>query len=151
MLVCFYCKNKGLIKIEKKKRNTVQKKIIYEILKEFKNHPTVEDVYAEVKKTHANISKNTVYRNLRQLADDGKIRKVSLPGEQERYDNATVQHYHYQCKICNSIYDIGIEYLDSINETVSKMYGFQIDEHELVFRGICPKCVDAYNKSSTTK
>lgn len=118
----------------------MQKKIVLDALMELSSHPTVEDVYLEVKKSYPNISKNTVYRNLRQLADDGEIRKVSLPGEQERYDNHSLQHYHFQCKICEEIYDVELEYLEGINETAIKKHGFQIDEHELVFRGLCPKC-----------
>lgn len=129
-----------MIDKKKKTRNTVQKKIILDTLKKLNNHPTVEDVHAEVKETYSTISKNTVYRNLRQLADDGEIRKVSFPGEPERYDSTNVRHYHFQCKICSSMSDIEIEYLDDINKAVKKKQGLHIDEHEIVFRGICLQC-----------
>jgi len=126
--------------IEKKTRNTVQKKIVLDTLKRFGSHPTVDDIHAEVKKTYTTISKNTVYRNLRQLADDGEIRKVSLPGEPERYDKANVRHYHFQCKICGLTSDIEIKYLEDINAAAMQKHGVQIDEHEIVFRGVCPQC-----------
>jgi len=126
--------------IEKKTRNTVQKKIILDTIKKLNNHPTVEDVHIEVRKTYPTISKNTVYRNLRQLADDGKILKVSLLGEPERYDSAYAKHYHFQCKLCGLMSDIDIEYIEDINETAKQKHGFQIDEHEIVFRGVCSQC-----------
>jgi len=125
----------------KTRRNTMQKMVILDVLKKFDDHPTVDEIYTEVKNSHPSISKNTVYRNLRLLADDGKIRKVSLPSEQERYEGLTKHHYHFQCKVCCLIADVDIDYLESINEDVRQKYGYQIDGHEIVFRGVCLECI----------
>jgi len=129
-----------LLEIEKKTRNTIQKAIILDTIKRLSNHPTVEDVYVEVKKTYANISKNTVYRNLRQLACDEKIRKVSLHDEPERYDKNSKIHYHFQCSMCGEMLDIEMNYIEGINETARQNNTYRIDEHDIVFRGICPEC-----------
>jgi len=126
--------------MEKKTRNTVQRQIILDTIKRFNHHPTIEDVYTQVKKDYHTISKNTVYRNLRQLAEDGEIQKLMLLGEPETYDKASVKHYHFQCKLCGSLSDIEFEYLDGINEAVGRKHEFQIDEHEIVFRGVCQPC-----------
>jgi Fe2+ or Zn2+ uptake regulation protein len=121
-------------------KNTVQRQIIFDIVKNFETHPTVEEVYAEIQKRYRNISKSTVYRNLRQLAQDGEIGQVSFPDDSERYDRRADQHYHFKCSICGVMYDVDIEYIDGINDTVQEKYGFQVDAHDLVFRGTCPKC-----------
>lgn len=118
----------------------MQRLIILEALKRSSNHPTVEDTYTEIRSIYPTISKNTVYRNLRQLAENGEIRKVSLPGEQERYDRLTEHHYHFQCKICGLISDVRVGYLEGIDEIAEQECGFQIDEHDIVFGGICPQC-----------
>ena len=104
------------------------------------NHPTIDEVYAEIHKEHPSISKSTVYRNLRQLARSGKIRQVSLPDDLERYDKRIEHHYHFKCKNCDSIFDVNIEYLAGIDEMVQQKHGIQVDEHDVVFKGICPKC-----------
>jgi len=142
--------NKELVVIatEKKKRNTVQKKVILDIMKQLGNHPTVDDVYVEVKKTYNNISKNTVYRNLLQLADDGEIRKVSLQGEPERYDNISKKHYHFKCNTCEMMSDVEMDYLEDINEIAKQKNEFQIIEHDIVFRGICSTCRKLADKSN---
>jgi len=106
-----------------------------------KSHPAIEELYVEIQKDHPAISKSTVYRNLRQLAKDGIIREVSLPDGLERYDTNTVQHYHFKCKTCGHIYDVDMDYLSGINESVQKKYGFTVDEHDVVFGGICIKCM----------
>jgi len=105
-----------------------------------KTHTTIDDVYVEIHKAHPSISKTTVYRNLRQLAVEGIIRHVSLPDGFERYDIRTDQHYHFKCKNCGIILDVDIEYLDGINDSVQGKYGVQVDEHDVVFSGVCKKC-----------
>jgi Fe2+ or Zn2+ uptake regulation protein len=121
-------------------RNTVQRQIIIDALKKLHNHPTIEKVYTEIQKDHPAVSKTTIYRNLRQLANNGVIRKVSLPDGLERYDDRNSHHYHFKCRNCGKIFDVDMEYLGRIDNTIQGKYGFQVDEHELVFRGICTKC-----------
>jgi len=121
-------------------RNTVQRQIILEVIKNMLTHPTVEEVYLQIHKIHPTISKATIYRNLRLLAKCGKIRQVSLPDEVDRFDARTGQHYHFRCKICGTISDVDVEYLADIDEAVRQKYGLHVDEHEVVFRGICKKC-----------
>lgn len=121
-------------------RNTIQQQIILQAAQRMQNHPTVEDVYQEIHEEYPTISKATVYRNLRQLAEEGKIKQVLLPESPERFDNHLSKHYHFQCKKCNSIFDVDIGYLTEINDKVNSIYGFQIDEHDIIFKGICPKC-----------
>ena len=128
------------------KRNTNQRKIILDAVKKMHIHQTVEEVYEEIKKTHPNISKATVYRNLHQLSENGDIRQVSMPDDVERYDRRTDRHYHFQCKICGTIYDIDIDYLERIDETVQQKYNFQIDDHDILFKGICQNCKINNNK-----
>jgi len=121
-------------------RNTVQRQIILEVIKNMLTHPTVEEVYLQIHKIHPTISKSTVYRNLRLLAMCGAIRQVSLPDEVDRFDMRTGQHYHFRCKICGTISDVDVEYLAGIDEAVRQKYGIHVDEHEVVFRGVCKKC-----------
>ena len=121
-------------------RNTVQRQIILEVLQQFKTHPTVEDVYREVHKTHPAISKVTVYRNLRLLSESGLARKILLPEQLERYDRRTDPHYHFVCKQCGAIIDVDVDCPDHIDEMVRSKYGFQVDEHDVVFKGLCREC-----------
>ena len=121
-------------------RNTVQRQIILAALQKMNSHPAIDEVYAEIQKEHPAISKTTVYRNLRQLAKEGIIRQVSLPDGLERYDRVTAKHHHFKCRNCSGIYDVEIEYLESINGKVQEKYGFEVDRHDVVFTGVCLKC-----------
>ena len=57
-------------------RSTVQRQIILDTLRKLSKHPTIDEIYVEIHNEHPSISKTTVYRNLRQLADNGAIRQV---------------------------------------------------------------------------
>jgi len=121
-------------------RNTVQRQIILDTLKKFITHPTVDELYSEIQKSHPSISKTTIYRNLRQLAHGGQIGRVAISDNAERFDYRTDRHYHFQCKTCGEIFDVDIDYVDGINEAVQKKYKFRVDEHDIIFRGVCSKC-----------
>ena len=121
-------------------RNTVQRQIILDTLIKLKTHPPIEEIYAEIQKEHPAISKTTVYRNLRQLAKNNVIREVSLADGLERYDDTNFCHYHFKCRSCGKIFDVDMDYIAKINNKVQEKHGFHIDEHEIVFRGICVKC-----------
>lgn len=121
-------------------KNTVQRQIILNAVQKMHSHPTAEDVYQAVQKEHPSISKSTVYRNLHQLAEAGEIHSVLVPDSPERFDDYLPHHYHFRCKKCGGIFDVQMQYLDEINAAVQHAYGFQVDDHDVVFKGICPDC-----------
>ncbi|MCL2461791.1 MAG: transcriptional repressor [Defluviitaleaceae bacterium] len=125
-----------------RQRDTVQRRIILETMKQNSTHPTVEEVYCAIHKNHPAISKATVYRNLRQLAAGGEIAELFMPDDLERYDNRTDKHYHFKCKICGKISDVDVAYLDGMDEAVRDKYGFRVERHDVVFSGICGECLE---------
>ena len=68
------------------KRTTIQKKLVLDAVLRLADHPTAEQVYAEVVKEHPTVSKATVYRNLNGLVEAGRVRRVSVPGQADRFD-----------------------------------------------------------------
>ena len=121
-------------------RNTVQRQLIIDTLKKSKTHPGIDEIYTEIHLTHPSISKATVYRNLKQLAQNGVISQVSLPDGSQRYDADTSPHHHFKCTNCGIVFDVDLKYSQSINDIVEKTHGVQVDEHEIVFKGVCRKC-----------
>ena len=121
-------------------RNTIQRQVVLNTVKKLKIHPTADDVFQEIQKEHPSISKSTVYRNLHQLVENKEIRLISLPDSPERFDGGSVQHYHFTCKTCSEIFDIHIDYLSGIDNTVQNTYGFQVEDHDITFKGVCSKC-----------
>ena len=123
-----------------KQRNTVQRQIVLDALLKLNTHPAIDEIYAEIHQAHPSISKTTIYRNLRQLAENGVIRQVSLPDGLERYDGTMAQHHHFRCRNCGVIFDVDVDAPTGMDEAVRRKYGFRVDAHDIAFQGICSKC-----------
>lgn len=122
-----------------KQRDTKQRRIVREAVMGRCDHPTAEDLYQDVVAVDSRISKGTVYRNLRILADNGEILQVRVPGA-DRFDLHAKNHYHAICTSCGRVVDVCAPYNDGIDERTSAETGFAITGHQLIFEGLCPKC-----------
>jgi Fe2+ or Zn2+ uptake regulation protein len=123
-----------------KYRMTKQKRVILDVLKNTKSHPTADWVYDKVKKKIPNISLGTVYRNLNILKNQGEILELSFGKGFSRFDGNSANHYHFTCEHCGRILDIDGEWPSSFQEEVSKSMGVTIARHRLEFYGSCQDC-----------
>ncbi|MCL1789272.1 MAG: transcriptional repressor [Oscillospiraceae bacterium] len=123
-------------------RNTIQKQIILNAVKELNIHASAEQVYEYIIKTHPTISKTTVYRNMKQLADSGKLLNIGIHHGATHYDHNCREHYHFICDDCQKIFDVdNFPFVFSeIRNKIESMGGFKISNCQLSFTGLCPIC-----------
>ena len=121
------------------KRNTVQRQLILDAVRELDIHATAEQVYAQVVKKHPSISKATVYRNLSQMSDAGELLNIGNFYGSTHYDHNCHQHYHFICDGCRRIFDIDAR-LPDVSAEMTGMNGFEIKGHNLSFNGLCRDC-----------
>lgn len=121
------------------RRNTRQRAIVLESVREHTDHPSAEDIYSTVHNKDARISKATVYRNLKELSRTGKVNHIKVPGA-DRYDLRVDLHYHIICTECAKVFDVPIEYESALDIEAAEATGFIVDRHRTVFEGICPEC-----------
>lgn len=91
---------------EKKMRNSATRNSIYEYLCGTKAHPSAEMIYLDLRKNNPNLSFGTVYRNLKQLEEIGRIIRVCTVNNRERYDADCSVHLHFACEKCGSVIDL---------------------------------------------
>lgn len=120
------------------RRNTSQKKIIYEAICFLKHTKTDELIYY-IKSQNINISLATIYRNLNVLEEDKLIRKIKFD-EYDVYEIISYNHYHFICLKCESIFDINPSDIDLNVTNYMNKSGNNISNTELTFYGICSKC-----------
>ncbi len=138
--------------MEKKlQRLTKQRKVILEVLKNIRTHPTADEVYQMVKKTVPNMSLGTVYRNLEILSQCGLIRKIETGGGPKRFDGNINDHQHVRCIECGRLDDIQCESLDLRNEISGIHCGYEIVDCNVEFLGICPRCQERRKKEKERK
>ncbi len=123
-------------------RNSNQRKIILEIMKDNLTHPTADEIYEQARKIDAHISRGTVYRNLGNLSAQGEILKISVPNGSDHYDSQLHEHFHFCCSKCGKMYDvpqsISVE-AEKVSSAMSKD-GFKVNSYNLIFSGLCPEC-----------
>ena len=127
-------------------RNTKQKQTVLEAVKARCDHPTAEEIYTDVHRRDSRISKATVYRNLHQLAKNGEISYIDLVPYAGRYDRRTDRHHHMLCEVCGSVSDAPAEYSDAEDRRLEEATGFRVRRHEVIFRGVCEKCLAEMSK-----
>ncbi|MFC1909315.1 Fur family transcriptional regulator [Chloroflexota bacterium] len=122
------------------RRDTRQREAILNVLRQAASHPTADWVYDEVRKVIPNISKGTVYRNLKVLRERGDISELNLSGTVSRYEGNQDNHYHFRCEKCGRVFDLDEPVNRELDESVAKRTGFKVSYHQLEFRGICNDC-----------
>ena len=122
------------------RRNTKQKALVLETVREHTDHPTAEDIYFCVRAKDGRVSKGTVYRNLKELSRTGEINHIKVPGA-DRYDLRTDLHYHIMCVHCLSVTDVPVEYESALDTLAGKATGYSVYRHRTVFEGVCPECL----------
>lgn len=121
-------------------RHTLQRDLILEAVKELHCHATADDVYDLIVTKHPNISRGTVYRNLKLLSDIGEIHKVEIPSGADRFDHECHAHYHARCIKCNKVFNVEMDFIDDLQKNIKDTHGFEFTGHVLIFKGICLEC-----------
>ena len=120
-------------------RATFQHRVILDTVRTLGNHPSAEQVYDHVITIHPTIGKSTVYRNLGQMVDSGKLINIGKFNGITRYDHNTHAHYHFECNHCHCIFDVE-GFIDDMGDRVRAHNGFMITSHDVIFRGLCSDC-----------
>lgn len=122
------------------KRNTIQRLLVFEAVNRLQCHATADEIYHSIVKEHPNISRATVYRNLKLLAETGEIRRMEIPGGPDRFDHRCHDHCHVKCEKCGRVFDVDMEYITGLEKNIKNDHGFTFTGYDILFRGICPEC-----------
>jgi Fur family peroxide stress response transcriptional regulator len=122
------------------RRKTKQKEAILRILNNTRAHPTADWIYEEVKKEIPNISKGTVYRNLKVLLESRAVSELNLNGTLSRFEVKQASHYHFRCEQCGKVMDVEVPVDKKLDQKVAISTGLKIYSHQLEFRGVCLDC-----------
>lgn len=121
-------------------RMTPQRRVILEVLRKLRSHPSADEIYAMVRKRLPRISLGTVYRNLEILSELGEIQKIESGGSLKRFDGNPENHYHIRCTCCGRVVDAPVEVMAHIDEKIDGATEFAVFGHRLEFLGLCPEC-----------
>lgn len=119
-------------------RPSVQRLAVMTYLLNHATHPTVEEIYADLRQEIPTLSKTTIYNTLELLVAKRAVVKITIEGGKAHYDGFTHTHAHFYCRECGKIYDVPCD--ESTLDAIELCEGFKIDSAHLYYTGICPKC-----------
>jgi len=126
--------------MQKKIRYTNERIEILNYLRGNLSHPSVEEVFEALRKKLARISKATVYRNLKFLAEKGLIQEVNVKGV-SRFEPNLNPHHHAICRNCGKIMDFESKELTEYSlEIAKRVKEMDIKASSTNFYGICREC-----------
>ena len=125
-----------IITSEKKLRYSDTRNSIYKYLCGTKEHPSAEMIYLDLRENNPNLSFGTVYRNLKQLEETGRVIRVSTVNNRERYDANCSDHLHFACEKCGRVIDL----MDADMATAITACGLPNGIRIRSIYGICESC-----------
>jgi Fur family peroxide stress response transcriptional regulator len=124
-------------------RMTDQRRAVYDALMARRDHPTAVEVFMRVKTKMPTISLATVYNCLETLTDCGIVKAVNHDREPSRYCPNLAEHAHLFCEGCGGVMDIPLRSHRKPQDIWELPEDVSILQHEVSFRGLCPKCATA--------
>lgn len=122
-------------------RVTPQRLAVLKILAASEGHPSVDEIYREVKAEFPTTSLATVYKTVGLLKELKEVLELGFPDGSNHYDgNNPMPHPHAICVKCKKIMDPELKNLDELSEEMSRKTGYKIYHHRLDFFGLCPDC-----------
>ena len=121
-------------------RNTKQRRVILEVLREALPHPTAAGIHREVKKKMPSVSLGTVYRNLNLLKEQGKVDELACKGEFFIAPAEGPARFYVTCRVCGKVVETEMPIATNVDREVAAATGFEIRSHCMAFYGRCPDC-----------
>jgi Fe2+ or Zn2+ uptake regulation protein len=108
------------------------------------DHLGVEALAAGVRERVGHVSLQAVYEALNALAATGLVRRIQPAGSPARFEGRIGDnHHHVICRACGSVADVDCAVGEAPCLTASDDHGFEIDEAEVIYWGLCPDCSTA--------
>jgi Fur family ferric uptake transcriptional regulator len=104
-------------------------------------HLEVEEIAQRVRERLDSVSTQAIYDVLGALSRAGLSRRIEPAGSPARYEaRVGDNHHHVVCRGCGAIADVDCALGSAPCLEPVTSYGFEIDEAEVTYWGLCPDC-----------
>ncbi len=118
---------------------TAQRLAVYRAV-EALPHAIADEISQAVRSELGVISRQAVYDALNAMSEHGILRRIQPAGSAARYEHRVDNHHHLVCRTCKSLIDINCAVGKTPCLVAEHDHGYQIDEAEVIYWGICPDC-----------
>jgi Fur family transcriptional regulator, stress-responsive regulator len=108
------------------------------------DHLGVDAIAVAVRGRVGHISLQAVYEALHALTAAGLVRRIEPAGSPVRFEGRVGDnHHHLVCRSCGVVADVDCAVGQAPCLTASDDQGFSIDEADVIYWGLCPRCSPA--------
>ncbi len=125
---------------------TPQRIAILKYLEGNTSHPTAEDIYSAIRKTHPTVSFATVYNTVEALSRRGEIMEITIDPARKHFDPNPAPHHHTMCAVCGELGDVFVDYSEVIRLPSYIADGFHVTGNHIDFYGVCADCAKRSGK-----
>ena len=128
-------------------RRTRQRATIAEVLEQFDEFRTAQDIHDLLRHRGDSVGLATVYRTLQAMADADEVDVVRLPDGQATYracGEATRDHHHHLiCRRCGRTVEVEFPGVEELIRKLAARHSFTDVDHSLELHGLCADCAAA--------
>ncbi len=104
-------------------------------------HADTDTLTTAVRAAIGSVSTQAVYDVLRALTQAHLVRRIEPAGSPARFElRVGDNHHHVVCRSCGAIADVDCAVGERPCLDVTQTHGFVIDEAEVTYWGLCPRC-----------
>ena len=105
-----------------------------------RNHPTVQEVYNEVRQTYPTVSLATVYKTLNFLSELGLVQELPFLHGETRFDSYVEPHVNLVCRRCGKVNDLENRLAREVVTRIANTTKFTPTGQRLDVYGLCQRC-----------
>jgi Fur family ferric uptake transcriptional regulator len=125
-------------------RNTTQRALIMEIIRNGKGHLDADEVYRQAKKKQPRLSLSTVYRALQKLKGLGLIEELHFDEAHHHYEiKSLTEHHHLLCLGCGKVIEFKYPLARLVKKNAFEAKDFEITCSEVRMTGYCADCQES--------
>ena len=114
-------------------------------------HLRVSEIVERIRDGLGDVSTQAVYDCLDALSRAGMVRRVETAGSPARYEaRVGDNHHHVVCRICGDMSDVDCAVGEAPCLDASDTHGFVVDEAEVTYWGLCPRCQQTSHPSMSS-
>lgn len=131
----------------KKIKVTLGRIVILEIIDDYSQAISADNIYEQCREKGHNVDLSTVYRSLDLFERKNIIEKFNLGDGKCNYKMKGHKHKHIiECSLCHKEVEIECPMLP-VEELIKNKTGFVLIEHELKMKALCQECIERCGKN----